>query len=117
MQLTPDFTLEEFISIKDNGVPSKEDIHNLTSLANRLQVVRDFLRKPIKINSGWRSPEYNRSVGGAGNSQHLYGKAADIVVVGMSPIDVYNFLHNWTGGLGKYTTFTHVDIRDGKARW
>lgn len=115
--LTPNFTLEEFISPKDSGVPSEDDLYNIKLLANRLQVVRDLLRKPIKINSGWRSPEYNRSVGGAENSQHLYGKAADIVVVGMSPKDVHEFLHNWTGGLGKYPTFTHVDIRDYKARW
>lgn len=70
--------------------------------------------KPIIINSGYRTPEHNRKVGGAANSQHLYGRAADIVVKGVSPSRVYQEADKLFNGVGKYPTFTHVDTRPGK---
>jgi len=50
-----------------------------------LQVIRDEIGKPIKINSGYRSPEHNKSVGGVKNSMHVKGKAADITIQGLTP--------------------------------
>ena len=70
--------------------------------------------KPVIINSGYRTPEHNRKVGGAANSQHLYGRAADIVVKGVSPSRVYQEADKLFNGVGKYPTFTHVDTRPGK---
>ena len=47
-----------------------------------LDKVRELWGKPIGVNSGYRSPELNRSVGGAKNSQHTKGEAADITAGG-----------------------------------
>lgn len=114
--LTPSFKLGEFL-VNEKAIPAPEIITNLYRLANRLQVVRDILDKPITITSGYRNPEHNRQVGGEDNSYHTRGMAADIVVAGMSPREVQQLLHNWNGGLGSYATFTHLDIRNYKARW
>ena len=52
---------------------------NLTKLIdNVLEPLRTAYRKPIYVNSGYRCEELNRLVGGAKNSQHMTGKAADI---------------------------------------
>jgi uncharacterized protein YcbK (DUF882 family) len=117
MQLTPNFKLQEFLSPNDDTAPSDEVIENLRNLANRLQVIRDVLDKPIMINSGFRSEGYNRSIGGAAKSQHVLGNAADIRIAGMTPREVQDYLVNWNGGLGSYKTFTHIDIRPNRARW
>lgn len=77
-----------------------------------------FGSKPININSAFRTISYNKSVGGATNSQHIHGKALDLQPPsGVSVKSFYLELFNnasWLGirGLGKYKTFCHVDIRD-----
>jgi uncharacterized protein YcbK (DUF882 family) len=48
---------------------------------------------------------------------HLSGMAADIVVPGMPASELQRFLRNWSGGMGSYAHFTHVDIRPYPARW
>ena len=57
-------------------------------MAGLLEQVRKYLNKPISINSGYRCPELNQSVGGQKSSQHLLGCAADIRVSGMTPDEV-----------------------------
>ena len=85
-----------------------------------LQAIRSHFNKPVTINSGYRTPEYNKKVGGATQSQHLYGTAADIAVSRVSPKDVAAFaetlLYN-RGGIGIYAGFTHIDTREIKSRW
>lgn len=117
MNLTPDFTLDEFMSLGDDVPPTVEVVRNLRNVANRLQLLRDLLGRPIRITSGYRSIKYNSKIGGAPNSYHIRGMAADFIVDGMAPIEVQKYLENWNGGLGRYPTFTHVDIREEKARW
>ena len=63
-------------------------------------------------------------VKGAKHSQHKFGKAADIVIDGMTPNDVHELVCEMVelgqinfGGIGKYNTFTHLDISDYTARW
>lgn len=75
--------------------------------------------KPIIISSGYRCSAYNKRVGGAPKSQHLYGKAADIIVKGINSSKVAEVAENvfWDGGLGRYSNFTHVDTRGSRARW
>lgn len=88
------------------------------ALIGVLEYIRRKYQSYIKINSGYRCPDHNAAVGGAKNSMHLYGLAADFVVVGTPVIDVWNWMTPWHfGGLGRYNTFTHVDIRDSRARW
>lgn len=74
---------------------------------------------PLVVNSGYRCPVHNRNVGGARASQHLKGTAADLRGVNMSPSDVHAQANNvfYGGGVGKYRTFTHVDVRGHKSRW
>lgn len=87
-----------------------------------VQDVRDHFNKPITINCGCRCPAHNANTKGAAkNSQHQYGRAADIVVQGVSPIFVRAYLlHKYPDkyGIGKYRSFTHIDTRpNGPARW
>lgn len=85
-----------------------------------LEVVRDHFQRPVTINSGWRDKKHNTEVGGTYDSQHLLGIAADIKVEGYSAAEVYAYLDKMYPnqyGLGKYSTFTHIDTRATKARW
>ena len=89
-------------------------------LVKILQQVRDHFKAPVSINSGYRTVTKNKAVGGATYSQHLYGMAADIVVQGVEPKKVYAYVDSllpYTGGVGLYKTFVHVDVRKTKSRW
>jgi len=87
--ITRDFCLEEFqfsavatIFSLDNTA-NADAIINLTYLCiNVLQPLRDAIGAPVLVNSGYRCKELNKRVGGAENSQHMYGQAADITVIG-----------------------------------
>jgi len=121
--MTDNFNLMEFAS-KDGADFPQEVVKNLYELAKNLQVIRNFYNKSIKVNSGYRSPEHNKSVGGAKNSQHVLGKAADLVIEGITPRELANAIELLIregkiseGGIGVYDTFTHYDIRGTKARW
>ena len=88
---------------------------NCKSLAEKVTEFRDryFPNKSIAINSCWRSPQNNAREGGVDNSQHLRGRAIDLVIKGVNAATVYNtaiksHMFTWCG---KYSTFTHVDIR------
>ena len=85
-----------------------------------LDDVREHFSAPTVITSGTRCTAHNKAVGGAVRSQHLYGTAADIKVQGVSPSVVHKYLvdkYPDKYGIGKYNTFTHVDVRNYKARW
>lgn len=61
------------------NTPPLQEAGNLKALAdNVLDPLREWYGKPVYVNSGYRSPVLNRLVGGAANSQHLKGEAADI---------------------------------------
>lgn len=122
-RLSKNFTLDEFKS-KDGAETPPEILENLRQLAKNLQVLRDYLGKSIKINSGYRSPEHNKAVKGEKNSYHTKGKAADIVVSGYTPTQLAAVIFKLIeenkisqGGVGIYPTFVHYDIRGKKARW
>jgi uncharacterized protein YcbK (DUF882 family) len=79
-----------------------------------------FGDRSVTISSGCRCDQYNKRIGGAKHSKHKLGIAADIVIHGVDPKDVYESLdkHNPNRfGLGNYDTFTHVDVRPNRARW
>lgn len=123
MKLTDNFSREEFDSHDGSAMPQIV-LDNIGKLATNLQTIRDFFNASITINSGYRSPEHNKSVGGAKHSQHLLGTASDIVVSGHTPKEVADAIEGLIrigaisdGGLGRYGTFTHYDIRDTHARW
>ncbi len=113
--LSENFTVGEF-ACKDGS----EVILISIELVELLQKIRDHFKAPVTINSAYRNPCYNKKVGGAANSLHLYGAAADIRVKGIAPKDVAAYaelLMPDKGGIGVYPTFVHVDIRKIKSRW
>jgi uncharacterized protein YcbK (DUF882 family) len=129
--LTKDFSRREFDSHTGARVPDAY-LDNVKELAENLQVLRDHLDKPVKINCGYRTPEENARTNPkrATTSQHLWAKAADIHIDGVTPQALYSTIeqlisegrmHN--GGLGIYDEFVHYDIRDAPdggrrpARW
>jgi len=83
-----------------------------------LQDVRDKFG-PIKINSGVRCRDHNKKVGGVKTSQHIKGRAADIVPLDCDLPAVWNYINEIypNTGLGLYGDFIHVDTRGSKARW
>lgn len=88
------------------------------ALLELLENARSAFKQPIVIMSGYRCPKHNAEVGGAKHSQHMLGNAADIRVHNVSPADVHNHFSKWhEGGLGRYDTFTHVDVRGTRVRW
>lgn len=112
IRISPNFLLSEFACHEGQEVKLDPD------LVRKLQALRDKLGRPIIINSGYRTPEYNKKVGGSPNSQHMLGKAADIRVPGMTPEQVAKAAEAvGFNGIGLYNTFTHVDVRGWRARW
>lgn len=116
LKVSPNFTVKEF-ACKDGS-----DVVLINPmLVNLLQQIRNHFGLPVTINSAYRTVAYNSRVSGSSSeSQHCNGNAADIVVQGVKPKDVADYVERLmpnTGGIGRYSTFTHVDVRSVKARW
>lgn len=130
-RLSPHFTIEEFDCRDGTRVPA-------AAVPNLEHVCRHWLEPlrgrfgPVSVHSGYRTPAYNISVGGARQSFHIYtlrgGRypAADISCARGSVRDWWTFLdgrqreqHEPHGGLGFYPRggFVHVDGRPYLARW
>lgn len=113
--LSKNFRVREF-RCKDDTDPIFID----SDLVDVLQKVRDHFGKAVTITSAFRTASHNKKVGGATYSQHCYGKAADIKVSGVAASVVADYVETLmpgTGGIGRYSTFTHVDVRKVKSRW
>ena len=90
--LSPHFTLGELTKSKYPevyNIPSHEAIVNLANICRWLEVLREKVAQPIIINSGYRSPQLNRKVGGVAGSNHLTGCAVDIRVLGAEQLIRY----------------------------
>lgn len=78
------------LDFKEQFNPPQEIVENLELLCeNVLEPLRMILNKPILISSGYRCPRLNAAVGGAHNSQHTVGEAADIQAEGMTTEELY----------------------------
>ncbi|WP_269809387.1 D-Ala-D-Ala carboxypeptidase family metallohydrolase [Streptomyces triticisoli] len=116
---TAHFDWSEFHSKDGSGfsggkVGSATVKENVRRLMYKLEAVRRKSgNSPITINSGFRSTSHNASVGGASNSMHVYGVAADIVVSGRSTLQTYRVAETCGfSGLEAYTnSWQHVDSR------
>jgi len=123
MKLSKNFTLKE-MSCRCGCEMPKDVLNNVQKLANQLQIIRNKVNVPITINSAYRCPKHNSIIGGAKSSQHLQGKASDIVIEGYSNDDVADLIEELIasgdilqGGLGRYNSFKNYEIRKTKARW
>lgn len=116
-QLTQNFSIREFMCKDGTHVP-EHLLFNVRQLATNLQVLRSWLASPIFINSGYRTPAYNKKVGGAVGSQHLLANAADIHSKEYSPFYIYTLMRRLmkagkieAGCIILYKTFVHYDRR------
>ena len=101
MKLSPNFSLNELTKSETalrkglDNEPTQDVIAALQTLAvNVLQPVRDHYAKGVKVNSGYRSPEVNASVGGSKTSDHCKGQAADIEIVGVANADLARYIRD-----------------------
>jgi hypothetical protein len=135
-QLTTNFHSDEF-RCKDKNRTKVPDEYfcNVQELAAQLQILRDDinLNRPtgapagipltLPINSGYRTPEYNKSIGGAKNSAHMKAMAADITQKYMTPKQLKARIESLIkagkmkdGGIGLYPGFVHYDVSTPR-RW
>jgi uncharacterized protein YcbK (DUF882 family) len=114
-KLSTNFRVKEF-ACTDGSDP----IFIASELVTVLQNIRTHFGRTVTITSAYRTPTKNKAVGGQTYSQHLYGRAADIKVNGVTPKKVAAYAEKLLpgkGGIGTYSTFTHIDVRNAKARW
>ena len=84
-----------------------------------LERIRNHFNEPVNINSGYRTPTWNTKVGGAKNSYHMKGMAADIAVKNHNSKEVAEYASKVLGELGgviRYSNFVHIDVRENKYR-
>lgn len=105
-----------------DGCAMPDDVkREVIETAKWLERIREHLGgRPVIVHSWYRCPEYNRKVGGAPNSQHLYGRAVDFTVRGLSIEQVWQkllplFWGGYIKGMGRYATHVHADRRPGGA--
>lgn len=125
MNLSPHFTLEELAFSQTairNGLdnfPSPVVQKNLKRVAETLEQVRTLVGKPISVSSGYRSPVVNRAVGGASNSAHVLGLAADIHCSGVTPKQLANAIKSSGIVFDQLIyegTWVHIGLSDGNPR-
>ncbi len=91
-----------------------------SELLQVLEGVRKHFGREITVNSGCRCKAHNDTIGGGKKSQHLIGRAADIVVKNVDSAVVFQYIarkHPNSYGIGGYRDFTHIDTRCKRARW
>ena len=91
--LSPHFSLGEMTKSNSHpevyNIPSHEAIANLKRVCGWLEVLRKRSGGPVRINSGYRSPQLNKKIGGVAGSNHMTGCAVDIRVLGMEQLIRY----------------------------
>lgn len=131
-QITSHFNIWEFRCRANNELLINADV---IAHIQRLEKFRQWYKRAMIVNSGYRTVEHNKSIGGSPNSQHINGIASDINL----PLGEFatftktrkeEFLQNiknkWYeickadglgGGVGFYNTFVHLDSRKQKSFW
>lgn len=121
MKLSKNFTLDEMIRTSTGipNIPTDKEIENMRKLVeNVLQPLRDYMNRPIIVNSGFRSKEVNKAVGGSKDSGHMLGTAADITM-GSKALNrlVYNYIRDnceFRQLINEYNySWIHVEYREG----
>lgn len=113
VQLTKNFSLREYECKCGLCSYTLVDLDHI----ERLEELRSKIKLPLLILSAYRCPQYNKSIGGAKESQHSFGTATDIVVPQITPYKLHALCVDIFDGVGLYDTFVHVDSRGFEARW
>lgn len=126
MNLSEHFTLSELTvseTAARNGIdnsPDDKTLQNLKRLCLTLESIRSLVGRPINVTSGYRSPAVNKAVGGAKDSAHMSGLAADINVNGYTPLQLALLIRD--GGIvfdqliHEYESWVHVGLSDNPPR-
>lgn len=107
---------------KNTDIPT-DKWENSFKIAKVVDEIRQRAGEPITILSHYRSPAYNDCIGGVSNSQHREATAADITSTKASPRELWQIAQDmreegfFSGGIGLYGTFVHVDVRGHNADW
>lgn len=121
------FKISELIhsdtAIKYN-INNMPDINSLDNMLNLiiycLQPIRDKIKKPMIITSGYRNTEVNRLVGGNPNSQHKKGQAVDFIIKDMAPKQIVYFIKKsgieYDQLINEYDKWVHVSYNKGYNR-
>mgnify|MGYP003642838177 CR=1 FL=1 len=116
MKVSKWFSKEEFACKCGCG----EDFDMDPKLLTLLDKIRENIGNAITVTSGYRCKAHNDSLGSKETSQHRKATAADITLAYHKPAQVADIAESMLeegGGLGRYTSFTHIDTRSRKARW
>jgi len=115
------FKVSDFDCHDGSKVPAKRVDDLKRHVINVLTKLREDSGAAVYINSAYRPTAYNKSIGGASASQHIYdsqtGTATDIVSAKWSVSQVHSYLDKFADGLGRYSSFNHVDSRGYRSRW
>lgn len=113
--------LSEHFDSKEFSCPCCGKVEVSPRLVSALEVLRAAVGgKAIRINSGYRCPSHNKSVGGVQNSQHVLGLAVDVYVEGLSGQGIYDAASSISAfhGFGVAPGWAHLDVRESPVvRW
>jgi hypothetical protein len=111
---------DKAIEYNINNMPDINALDNMLELIFYcLQPIRDLIKKPMIITSGFRNQQVNFLAGGALNSQHKEGKAADFIIKGMTPKEIVEIIKNSNieyDQLIDEKTWVHISFNKGKNR-
>lgn len=116
-----------------NSLPPEGLWTNIIPTLIVIDEIRQLAGAPVTLTSAYRSPAYNRAVGGEAASFHMRNQATDIQCASMSAAQLWRIAVSlrgkkfrlpdnggdfiFKGGIGKYPGFVHVDTRGYNANW
>lgn len=107
-----------------NNINNMPDINSLDNMLDLiyyvLNPIRERIKKPMIVTSGYRNKEVNRLVGGKSTSQHLKGQAVDFIIKGMKPSEIVNFIRNtyieYDQLINEYDKWVHISYNKDNNR-
>lgn len=125
--MTLNFKMSELIYSEkaiENNINNMPDINSMDNMLDLifhcLQPIRNLIKKPMIITSGFRNPIVNRLVNGKENSQHKTGQAADFIIKGMTPAQIVDVIRksniDYDQLINEYDSWVHISYNKGKNR-
>ena len=107
-----------------NSLPPRRMWSRIAGTLRVIDAMAGRMRAPVReLLSIYRSPRYNRAVRGRSRSQHLENRAVDVKFKGVSAWTVTSMARKmrtegrFSGGVGSYSSFTHIDTRGQNVDW